>query len=266
METVESIRHQFSMLYKHGQFVPDRTGQMTVEVLGAQFIADDDTIFGRPNAGYITKEIGWYMSRSLNINDMEQPIPTIWKLAAGKDGRVNSNYGYLVFDPENHSQADNCIVELRNNQWSRRAVMIYTRPSMWVEYNADGMSDFMCTNAVQYFIRESPNEPGLLRLFCKVDMRSNDAWAGYRNDYAWQVFIFNYMHSALQRTYSGLKRGAIIWNVGSLHVYERNFDLIQHYIDTGNHIPSPEELMVTRKSLVEKGVIREKENDSQSVG
>jgi len=257
IETVEAIRNQFASLFKGKHFVPDRTGQMTIEILGAQFIASEDTIFGRPNAGYITKEIGWYMSRSLNINDMDPPIPQIWSAAAGDNGEVNSNYGYLVFDPKNHNQADNCIFELRRNQWSRRAIMIYTRPSMWYEFEKNGMSDFMCTNGVQYFIRQNPGETDVLRLFAKVDMRSNDAWAGYRNDYAWQMFIFKYVYAALKTTYSNLKPGAIIWDCGSLHVYERNFDLVQHYIDTGDPIPSPEDLMPTRRGLVEKGIIRE---------
>jgi len=202
----------------------------------------------------------------LNINDMEGVVPQIWKAAASPSGEVNSNYGYLMFDSEYHSQIDNAIAELKNNMWSRRAVAIYTRPSMWVDYNRNGMSDFMCTNVVQYFIRFSPNDPQIPRLFAKVDMRSNDAWAGYRNDYAWQLFMFRYVHSALKTCYRSIKQAAIIWNVGSLHVYERNFDLVQHYIETGNHIPGPEQLMKTRRALVERGIIREKANDSTGTG
>lgn len=257
MQTIREIRDLFSRIYQEGTFVPDKTGQKTIEILGAQFLADEETIFGIPNEKYITKEIGWYMSRSLSIHDMEPPVPKMWKSIASKDGFVNSNYGYLMFDPKNYSQLDNCITELRKNPWSRRAVAIYTRPSMWDEYNRHGMSDFICTNTVQYFIRQSPNEMDALRFFARIDMRSNDVWAGYRNDYAWQWFVYNYMVSALKLTFPRLMRGAIIWGCGSLHLYERNFDLIQHYMDTGNYAPHPEELMVTRNKLVESGVIRE---------
>lgn len=257
MDSIKQIRNTFATLYNQGSFVPDKSGQRTVEILGAQFLADEETIFGIPNKSYITKEIGWYMSRSLDVRDMELPIPTMWKNVASNDGKINSNYGYLVFDSKNHSQIDNCIVELLKNQWSRRGVLIYTRPSMWNEYNRDGMSDFICTNTVQYLIRSSPNEEDKLRLFARVDMRSNDAWAGYRNDYAWQLFVFNYMYSALRHRYDNLLRGAIIWGCGSLHVYERNFDLVQHYINTGDYAPHSQDLLETRKNLIKTGVIRE---------
>lgn len=243
-------------MYVQKCFVPDKTGQKTLEILGAQFIADAPTIFGIPNAHYIRREIGWYVSRSLNVNDIEPPIPKIWQDVASDEGLINSNYGYLVYDQRNYYQFANCLDELKNNKWSRRAVMIYTRPSMWNEYNHHGMSDFICTNTVQYFIRHSPLDD-TERLFAKVDMRSNDAWSGYRNDYAWQVFVMNNLFTELKRTYPKLLRGAIIWNCGSLHIYERNFDLVVHYIETGEFQPHPKQLLETRSRLVKEGVLQE---------
>lgn len=243
-------------MYAEKNFVPDKTGQNTIEVLGAQFIADGPTIFGIPNSKYIQKEIGWYMSRSLNIKDMDPPIPKMWTDIASDEGLVNSNYGFLVFDQANHNQYSNCFTELRTNKWSRRAVMIYTRPSIWNEYKHHGMSDFICTNTVQYFIRRGLGDNSD-RLFAKVDMRSNDAWSGYRNDYAWQMFVFNSLFNSLKKHYPDLLRGAIIWNCGSLHLYERNFDLVSHFIDTGEFAPHPQDLMETRNRLVKEGIIRE---------
>jgi thymidylate synthase len=261
MDSIRSIREHLALLYKEEAFVPDKSGQKTIEILGAQFLADDETIFGAPNKGYVAREIAWYLSRSLNVNDIPPPIPKIWQAVASPGGFINSNYGYLAFDSGNGFQIDNCVQELISNPWSRRAVAIYTRPSMWTDYNAHGMSDFICTNTVQYFLRQNPQEelvdPDVLRFFARVDMRSNDAWAGYRNDYAWQRFIYDYMYSILKRTYPRLKRAAIIWSCGSLHVYERNFDLVQHFIDTGDYIPHPDKLILTRKRLVEEGKLRE---------
>jgi thymidylate synthase len=262
MDTVQTIRGKFAAIFSEKIFVPDKSGQKTIEILGAQFLADEETIFGLVNEDYVRREIDWYLSKSLDINDMKFPIPKIWKDCASENGQINSNYGFLVFDSKNGNQFDNCIMELIHNPWSRRAVMIYTRPSMWTDYNRNGMSDFICTNTVQYFIRQNPNEelvnPETLRLFARVDMRSNDAWAGFRNDYAWQKFIFDFLYKALKVTYPNLLRGAIIWNCGSLHLYERNFDLVQHYIDTNDYQPTFEELILTRKKLVEEGVIRER--------
>lgn len=256
MDTIQLIRKHFAFLLKEGIFVPDKTGQKVIEILGAQFTADENTIFGKPNKDYITKEIEWYLSQSLNIRTMRPPVPKMWETVADSKGFVNGNYGYLVFSKDNYSQFKFCQNELEKNPWSRRAIMIYTRPTMWVEYNKNGRSDFTCTNTVQYFIRQNPNEDGVLRLFARVDMRSNDAWSGYRNDVAWQQFVFEYLYKKLLPTYPTLKRAAIIWCVGSLHVYERNFDLVQHFIDTGEHSPELEALLETRKHLIESGVIK----------
>ena len=64
-------------------------------------------------------------------------------------------------------------------------------------------------------------------------MRSNDIWAGYRNDYAWQRWVLNNLHKDLLREYEDLELGDIIWNASSLHMYERNFGLIRKYKKLG---------------------------------
>ena len=101
--------------------------------------------------------------------------------------------------------------------------MIYTSPTIWLDAFKDGMSDFICTNNVQYFIRNK------LLITC-VYMRSNDAVFGYNNDYAWQEYVRNQLIDDLETdTYIRYNPGPIYWNVGSLHVYERHFDLIEDY-------------------------------------
>ena len=60
--------------------------------------------------------------------------------------------------------------------------MIYTRPEIQEDYNQNGMSDFICTNTVQYFVRDD-------KLISFVNMRSNDVVFGYRNDRAWQLHV-----------------------------------------------------------------------------
>jgi len=86
---------------------------------------------------------------------------------------------------------------------------------MWSDYNHNGMSDFMCTNAVQYTIRDN-------RLNAVVQMRSNDVVFGYRNDFAWQQHVLNYLSEDLS-----IDPGTIYWNAGSLHVYERHFNMVK---------------------------------------
>jgi len=197
----------------------DKTGVKCLELIGASFEADQPAIFGTPNIEYIQKEIAWYQSMSLNINDIYDEFgkapPEAWQYAASADGMIHSNYGYLIWHKDNHYQYDNVVQELKDNPNSRRAVMIYQRPEMWNEYDLLGCSDFICTNSVAYYIRDG-------KLNCSVSMRSNDVVYGYKNDYAWQQFVLYELADEL-----GVEAGKMIWQVQNLHVYEKHFDLVK---------------------------------------
>lgn len=216
MRTIAGIRDLIAEQYKAGKFVAG-----TVELIGESFVADEPTVFGQVNDDYVRREFNWYKSRSLNVYDIEGKTPPIWKAHATPEGLINSNYGYLVFDEGNHNQYQSVLEKLFNDPSSRQAVMIYTRPTMHQDWNKDGMSDFVCTNTVQYFIRDG-------HLDVVVQMRSNDLVFGYRNDYAWQKHVQGMLASDL-----GLSTGRVIWHAGSLHVYERHYHLIENYIETG---------------------------------
>src|SRR5690625_2873004 len=101
-----------------------------IELLGVSFIADEPSIFGKPNEDYIKREIAWYETRQPNIHYMEGPIPKIWRQVSDERGNINSHYGHLVYSKENGGQFDSVYEELKRDPSSRRAVMIYTRPSM----------------------------------------------------------------------------------------------------------------------------------------
>ena len=212
---VTDVRQVFQNLLRAEHFVIDKTGCKMLELRSASFIADEPAIFGTPNEDYIKREIDWYMSCSRNVNDIAGEVPAIWKQVATKEGLINSNYGWCIFSHENGNQFHRVENELRANPDSRRAVMIYNRPSMHEDYNKDGMSDFMCTNAVQYMIRHG-------QLEAHVQMRSNDVVFGYKNDYAWQKHVLELLGDKLK-----VETGNIFWNVGSLHVYERHFNLVK---------------------------------------
>jgi thymidylate synthase len=211
---IREVREHFREALKFEDFVTDKTGCKMLELRSASFVADEPAIFGTPNEDYIKREIEWYMTCSLNVNDIPGETPAIWKQVATKDGFINSNYGWCIFSHANGNQFHRVQNELAANPDSRRAVMIYTRPSMWDEYNKDGMSDFMCTNAVQYMIRHD-------QLEAHVQMRSNDVVFGYKNDYAWQKYVLEMLANSLE-----VRPSSIYWNVGSLHVYERHFHLV----------------------------------------
>ena len=165
------------------------------------------------------------MSDTYNRN-----VPAAWKAAANTYGEINSNYGHIIYSDKYHHQFGRVLDELLTNLDGRRATMIYTRPSIWEEYNEDGKNDFICTNAVTYYIRDA-------KVHCVVQMRSNDVVFGYKNDYAWQLYVLEqltreynscYLANAADADYrKEMEVGDIIWQVQNLHVYERHFDLVK---------------------------------------
>jgi thymidylate synthase len=224
LTTVSDIRKHFIGELNDGAFTTDKTGQNTIELLGASFIADEPAIFGSPNQEYIDREIDWYCSGSTNINDIyagERAAPEAWKYAANKHGEINSNYGRLIFDDIYYRQYENVLEELADsNDTTRRATMVYNRPSIWAEYQDAGKNDFICTNAVTYYIRNG-------ELQAVVQMRSNDVVFGYKNDYAWQRYVMGLICQDLGGGRNTLKPGFLIWQVQNLHVYERHFHLVK---------------------------------------
>src|SRR5690554_5984290 len=215
MKRVKDIRDQLISKYKNKEFIIDKTGSKTIEIIGATFIADEDHIIREPNYSYIERELEWYKSQSLFVKDIPGETPTIWKQVSSNTGRINSNYGWCIFSKENFNQYQNVLNELKNNPNSRRAVMIYNRPSMHYDYNLDGMNDFICTYANTFFIRDG-------KLISHYIMRSNDSVFGYNNDYAWAKYVQELLAKDLD-----IECGDIIWTASNLHVYERHFKYLE---------------------------------------
>ncbi len=216
---VAYMRQMIIDKYLSEDFVIDKTGVKTVEVIGATFIADEDHIIRKPAYAYIERELEWYKSQSLNVNDIPGETPQIWKSVASTEGLINSNYGWCIYSEENGNQYKHVLRELKNNPNSRRATMIYNRPSMHLDYNRDGMSDFMCTYANTFYVRDN-------KLVSHYLMRSNDAVFGYNNDYAWAKYVQNQLAEDL-----GMEVGELIWTASNFHVYERHFNFIEEFID-----------------------------------
>lgn len=219
MQKVSDIRAKLIQKYKDQDFVTDKTGVKTIEVIGESFIADEDWIIRKPNYEYIERELEWYKSQSRYVEDIPGDTPAIWKQVSDSNGMINSNYGYLVWSEKNGSQYENVKAELQKNPNSRRAVMIYNRPSMHTDYCADGMSDFICTYANTFLIRDG-------KLISHYILRSNDAVFGFNNDVHWAMHVQNMLAADLD-----VEVGSLIWTVSSLHVYERHFKFIDELMD-----------------------------------
>lgn len=223
MKTIKEIRQAFVERLEEGDYVNG-----TVELIGETFIADEESIFGQVNEDYVDRELTWYLSESLSVQDIPGGPPKIWVEHASSNFEINSNYGYLIFNEENGSQYINVLSKLLADENTRQGTMIYTRPTMHTDWSRDDMSDFICTNTVQYLIRNG-------KLDVVVQMRSNDVVFGYRNDYAWQKHVRDLLIKDLRSFDRHIEAGVIYWHAASLHVYGRHHKLIRHYDETGNH-------------------------------
>ena len=205
-------------------YTMDKTGQKTIELVPASFLADEPSIFGTVNQDYVNDELNWYDSMSTNIFDIRPDAepPAAWKYSANQHGEINSNYGTLIYDDKYYNQFERVLWEQHENQDGRRATMVYNRPSNWVEYNENGKNDFICTNAVTYYIRND-------ELQSVVQMRSNDVVFGYKNDYAWQRHVMDRLCEEYNKLTQGvqIEPGFMHWQVQNLHVYERHFHLVK---------------------------------------
>jgi thymidylate synthase len=213
---VEDIRETFRQLADDTTLPEDAM----IEIVNASFIADQPTIFGEPNHDWHAREFQWYVSQSRFVKDIPEPIPKIWQDVASTNGEINSNYGWCILSQENGDQYLNAINAIVKDPDTRQAVMIYTRPSMHFDSHRDGMKDFICTNTVQLLYRGD-------QLHYMVNMRSNDAIFGYKGDRSWHTAVHDWACVDLSDRFGReVKKGHLIWNAASLHIYPRHRGLI----------------------------------------
>lgn len=114
-------------------------------------------------------------------------------------------YGPMIVHQINY-----VIRKLADDKDTRQAVL-----TIWQE-NPPETKDIPCTISIQFMIRGN-------RLHCIDNMRSSDAWLGWPYD----VFNFSMLSSAvliaLKDTYPDLMLGDLHMNLGSAHLYEKNF-------------------------------------------
>ena len=204
-----------------------------LEMVKQQFIEEEVIIltagknWGQP---YSCEE--WATTFGLTIPVLDDEIDSLSSIFGNTipHNVVIDGNGQIIYSDKYHHQYGRVFDELLANIDGRRSTMIYTRPSIWEEYNEDGKNDFICTNAVTYYIRDG-------KIHCVVQMRSNDVVYGYKNDYAWQLHVLKeltkdyndcYLSNAADADYRReMEVGDIIWQVQNLHVYERHFDLVK---------------------------------------
>ena len=229
MLKTEDIKNLFIEKYKNKDYrkIGNAVQQsLTIELQAIQFEVDKPWIIREPNYNYFNRELEWYKSESLNVNDIPGGAPEMWRMCSSPLGYINSNYGWMIWSKDNGYQFDNCFKKLLEDPHTREACMIYNRPSMQEEYNKNGMHDFCCTYSVQCFLNEDEQNNTHLKYI--VYMRSNDAVFGFNNDSLWHKYVQQKMSDILCDVLDcPVWPGKMMWNAGSLHIYERHFDLLK---------------------------------------
>ena len=133
MYTTEEIKELLLTKYEKGDFRilgggNDKQQTKTVELQNIQFVANKDHIIRKPNYDYAQREIQWYHTMSLNVNDIPGGAPVMWKMCADSLGYINSNYGWMIFSKENGITISAYINQLRLKKSSE--MLIFTDKSI----------------------------------------------------------------------------------------------------------------------------------------
>jgi thymidylate synthase len=184
-------------------------GGVTIEHTGVTILVEDPTEYMLP--------IG--VNRGVNVK--LAAVEALQLLSGNGDAellkRASPQYSDVLINPDNLTygsyglrtryQVEHVWRELYNHPESRRAIL-----SIWREQDLTHDGDRPCTLTLQYLIRND-------QLESHVSMRSNDVWLGTPYD----VFMFSQLQLSLAAQL-GVGVGKYVHHIGSLHIYERNFD------------------------------------------
>ena len=212
-----------SSLLRQGTEVAPR-GLRTKELQGVQFrlenprarcVANAERRWSLPVA---LGEFAWHAGGAQDLGHLTYYLPR-WAEFSDDQKRIRGScYGWRIFRPQKGigSQWDRVVRLLRTDRESRRAVLTLHSSSLLLDADA---KDSPCALALQFFIRQD-------RLEAVGIMRSNDAIWGLPYD----VFLFTMLQELLAAQL-GVSLGSYIHMVGSMHLYERHFELAQRIID-----------------------------------
>lgn len=178
---------------------------------------------------YFVAELAWYLSGNREVRNIT-PFASLWARIADPQGHANSNYGYLNFFEKTASGVcsfRHAYDELVKDADSRKSVVIHNQP----KYQQLGQSDTICTVSNQYFLREN-------QLSMVVSMRSSDSLFGMTYDVPWFTFLQETMALLLSKNgiYPGIELGNYTHMSGSMHVYAKDFALVEDMVGGKNSI------------------------------
>lgn len=163
--------------------------------------------------GYAAAETLWYLSGSSDVTMIAAYAPK-YRRFAESNGHAHGAYGARL---SRHEQLENVLHLLTSRRESRQAVCALWYPDELFSSEAfpNAKRDVPCTLSWQFLLRDES-------LHMVATMRSNDVWLGLPYD----VFAFTCVQRLLAGTL-GVRVGTYVHQVGSLHLYEKNYEAAQ---------------------------------------
>lgn len=166
----------------------------------------------------------WYFSNTDDLRQIEYYIPKYREKARIHESyeRAPGAYGPRLFGGvDDINQVARVIAALNSPQKhdSRQAVIqIFDRTDI-------GHPDVPCTCTLQFLARGA-------KVHALTYMRSNDAYIGLPHD----IFAFTWLQEVIARSI-GHELGTYKHFVGSLHIYNRDMDAVEQYLNEGFQEP-----------------------------
>lgn len=208
----EAFTFWWDKLSKQEDNINSRDGKVVGECINAITEITDPTRcimqnkIRRMPIRYAIGEMLWYLSADNRLKPI-QMYTNNWDRMSDDEVHVNSNYGWCIKNKYGFDQWEYIKNLLRDKPETRQAVIhikeACNKPS----------KDVNCTVSIQFFARND-------KLYMTVYMRSNDLWLGFPFD----VFQFANMQ-ILMAMELGLGLGSYTHIAGSLHLYERDYEI-----------------------------------------
>ena len=179
------------------------------------------------NYGFAVGEFLWYLRGASDLQSMLYYNKRMKDFS--DDGEtLNSAYGRRIFgwdDDHNISQWEAVKKTLREDHDSRRAVIDINMPKDELMAADVGSKDVPCTMHLQFFIRND-------KLHMHTTMRSNDVVWGLTYD----LFSFTMLQELMLNelrfcdSFNGIELGQYYHTAGSMHLYDRHFDVAKNIV------------------------------------
>ena len=206
--------------------------QNTKELIGVNFIITKPWLHKREMLEFLFKDeaqkiedyckqeiIDRVNRHGLNPGNSYKIRMDLWQKLMSK--KENGKFDYTYSERINYShQLDNAIAALKNDEHSRRAMIMIFKPEDVME-SSGFETRIPCSISYQFLIRNR-------KLMILYYIRSNDYFKHFAIDIWLTHAIQEYVCEQLQDTYPGLKVGPLNYYAGSFHAYHE--DLIKQVI------------------------------------